>query len=212
MNPQPILAPYTRMHWTTRPAVIIASGPSLTDAQLRSVEQAHLADDVSVIAVNNTIERAPWADVAYFGDYTAIKHYRPKLEKLTVAEWVTIDRAAAERWKLTHIRATAGNGLGLQRVHMNGNSGAQAICVAAMFGARRILLIGFDMKLGADGRAHWFGQHPGNLVTRQLFEEWIHKAGAIARDAKSAAVEIVNCTPDSALDCFKRSTIEVELA
>ena len=183
----------------------------MSDEQLRAVEEAHLLERVHAIAVNNTIVRAPWADVAYFGDYTAVKHYYPRLAKLTVAEWVTIDRAAAERWKLTHIRPTGGNGIGLQRVHMNGNSGAQAICVAAAFGARRVLLLGFDMKPGADGRAHWFGQHPSGLVTRQLFEEWIHKAEAIARDAPRIGVEIVNCTPGSALRCFPESTIESEL-
>ena len=204
--------PYHRPAWTTKPAVVIASGPSLADDQLQAVEQAHREHRVHVVAVNNTAERAPWADVVYMGDFTCLRHYHPRLAKLCGGEWVTQCRAGAERWKLTHVKPCSNKGMTLERIHMNGNSGAQAICVAAMFGARRILLIGFDMKLGADGRAHWFGQHPGNLVTRQLFEEWIHKTGAIARDAKSAAVEIVNCTPDSALDCFKRSTIEAELA
>lgn len=207
MNP-PILSPYLRMHWTTRPVVVIASGPSLSDEQLALVERAHGEERVHAITVNNTIQRAPWADIAYFGDYTAIKHYLPTLKPKTGAEWVTIDRSAAERWRLFHVRPTSGNGLGLQRCNVNGNSGSQAICVAAMFGARRILLLGFDMKPGADGRAHWFGQHPGKLVTRQLFDEWIHKAGAIASDAKRLGVEIINCTPGSALECFPRSTIE----
>lgn len=203
--------PYHRPAWSTRPAVVIASGPSLSDEQLQLVEAAHLEERVHVLAVNNTIERAPWADVAYFGDYTAIKHYLPKLKPLTLAEWVTIDRAAAERWRLTHVKPASQNGVSLQRVHVNGNSGAQAINVAIAFGAQRVLLIGFDMRDGSDGRAHWFGQHPGHLVTKQLYGEWLHKFEAIARDAKQLGMQIVNCTPGSALDCFPRVDLELEI-
>lgn len=203
--------PYHRPAWATRPAVVIGSGPSLSDEQLQSIEQAHLEERVHVLAVNNTIERAPWADVAYFGDYTAIKHYLPKLRPLTMAEWVTIDRAAAERWKLTHLKPASPNGLGLQRVHTNGNSGAQAINVAVCFGARRIVLVGFDMREGVDGRAHWFGQHPAPLVRKQLFGEWLHKFEAIYRDAKQLGVEIVNSTPASALQLFPYADLEEAL-
>jgi hypothetical protein len=204
--------PYHRPAWATRPAVVIGSGPSLSDEQLQSIEQAHLEERVHVLAVNNTIERAPWADVAYFGDYSAIKHYRPKLAPLTGAEWVTIDRAAAERWKLTHVKAASANGISLQRVHVNGNSGAQAINVAAAFGATRIVLVGFDMRDAKDGSAHWFGQHPAPLVRTQLYEEWLHKFETIARDAKQLGVEIVNATPGSALDLFPHVDLNEALA
>lgn len=199
MNPRP----YHRPEWAKRPAVVIASGPSLADEQLQHVEQLHLQERVHVIAVNNTIQRAPWADVAYFGDYMAIKHYLPKLRPLTLAEWVTVDRAAAERWKLTHLKHATPNGISLERVHLNGNSGAQAINVAAAFGAQRIVLLGFDMR-EVGGRAHWFGQHPGNLVRVQLFPEWLHKFEAIERDARRLGINIVNATPESALQCFPK--------
>lgn len=200
--------PYHRPAWSTRPAVVIASGPSLSDEQLQLVEEQHLQERMHVIAVNNTIQRAPWADVCYFGDYTAIKHYLPKLRPLTCAEWVTTDRAAAERWKLTHLKSATPNGMTLQRVHLNGNSGAQALNVAVAFGALRIVLLGFDMQRDKDGRAHWFGQHPGHLTTVQLFPEWRHKFEAIARDARGLGVHIVNATPGSALQCFPHVPLE----
>lgn len=203
--------PYHRPAWATRPAVVIASGPSLSVEQLYMIEQAHLEERVHVIAVNNTIQLAPWADVCYFGDYSALKHYLPKLKPLTLAEWVTTDRAAAERWKLTHVKAAAPNGMSLDRIHMNGNSGMQSVNLAAAFGAKRILLVGFDMQNAKDGRAHWFGQHPGNLVTKQLYGEWIRKAETIARDAKTLGIDIVNCTPGSALMCMPMGDLEKEI-
>lgn len=207
----------SRPAWAKRPAVIIASGPSLSDDQLRLVEQQHLAERVHAITVNNTAQRAPWADVAYFGDYTAIKHYRGankggKQQDLAscCVEWWTISKPAAERWKLNHVASDNRPGFGVDRVSMNGNSGAQAINLAMLFGARRILLLGFDMR-DVDGRAHWFGQHPQLLVQIQLYEEWIHKLKIAAPQAKARGVEIINCTPGSALTCFRSSTIEAEL-
>lgn len=210
--------PYHRPAWATRPAVVIGSGPSLSDEQLQLVRQAREALRVHVIAVNNTVQRAPWADVAYFGDYTAIKHYRgankgSKQQDLAscCVEWWTISKPAAERWKLNHVASDNRPGFGVDRVSMNGNSGAQAINLAMLFGARRILLLGFDMR-DVDGRAHWFGQHPEVLVQVQLYEEWIHKLKIAAPQAKARGVEIINCTPGSALQCFDAKPLEEALA
>lgn len=199
--------PYHRPAWATKPAVIIASGPSLADEQLAHVHEAQLAGRCHTIVVNNTAERAPWATAIYFGDFTAIRYYRPRLEKACTGEWVTQCRAAAERWKLTLLKASADKGISLERVHMNGNSGAQALNVAAAFGARRILLLGFDMKPASDGRAHWFGQHPAPLIQKQLYADWLHKFEAIAKDTKALDIEVINCTPDSALTLYPMAPI-----
>ena len=40
------------------------------------------------------------------------------------------------------------------------NSGFQALNLAVLAGARRILLLGYDGKAGQDGRTHWSGGHP----------------------------------------------------
>lgn len=200
--------PYHRPAWATRPAVVIGSGPSLSDEQLAMVKQHHVDQRVHVIAVNNTIERVPWADVSYFGDYTALCHYLPKLKPLTSAEWVTTCRAGAERWRLTHVKPSPNNGMSLDRVHLNGNSGAQAVNTAAAFGATKVILIGFDMRNSKDGKAHWFGQHPLPLITTQLFPDWMHKFAILAKEAKALGVDIINCTPDSALQCFDKRALD----
>lgn len=208
----------SRLAWAIRPIVVVAGGPSLSDEQLEHVRVRHQRDEVRVIAVNNTCERAPWADVAYFGDYTAIKHYRGgtkggKQESLAscCAEWWTISKPAAERWKLNHVASDNRPGFGVDRVSMNSNSGAQAINLAILFGAKRILLLGFDMR-DIEGRAHWFGQHPQPLVQVQLYAEWIHKLTIAAPQAKARGVHIINCTPDSALQCFDKVSLEDALA
>lgn len=207
----------SRPSWAARPAVIIASGPSLSDEQLQRVEHAVKAERAHAIAVNNTIQRAPWADIAYFGDYTAIKHYRgankgAKQESLASCcrEWWTISKPAAERWRLNYVPSDNRPGFGVDRVTMNSNSGAQAINLAMLFGAKRILLLGFDMR-EIDGKAHWFGQHEQPLVRVQLYEEWIHRLTVAAPQAKARGVHIINCTPGSALHCFDEKPLEEAL-
>lgn len=213
-------APPPRPGWAEVPAVVIASGPSLTDEQLvtvraarwRATGPAHQA--CRVIAVNNTCARTPWADCAYFGDYLALREYVPKLRPPVgpfEGEWWTQDKAGAERWGLRLVRSANRPGLGVSRVHLNGNSGAQAVNLATLFGARKVILLGFDMKAGPGGKLHHFGNHPAPLVQACLFEEWIHKFEAIASDAKAVGIDIVNCTPGSALPWFRMSTIEGEL-
>lgn len=91
----------------------------------------------------------------------------------------------------------------LSGVHTYGNSGAQAIQIAVKAGAKRILLIGFDMhRKDAD---HWHGEHvtPLRNTTNDTFEAWVqmmekHLAPALSqRD-----IEVLNCTYGSALTCW----------
>lgn len=193
--------------WTGKTAVILAGGYSLSDEQIEAVRHKQ----VEAIAVNSTFKRVPWARVVYAGDFMWVKTYAAEMRKTCkhAAFW-TCDRSAAERWDLNWVKGV--NALGLCRekkmIHTNGNSGAQAINLAYLFGSRRILLLGFDMKLGPKGEKHHHPDHPHPLVQQQTFEEWCRKLGIMAPELEAAGCEVINCTTDTALTCFKRSTIE----
>lgn len=198
--PTPKPSSLRREGWADAPCIVLATGPSLTDAVVDEVRAAVWSHRVNTIAVNNAGGLWDWPDVAYFGDYLFGKVHQAWLQKRAGTVW-TIDRAAAERWGYNLAPAAHKAGLGADRVHSNGNSGAQAVNLAVLFGARRILLVGFDMR-EVDGRAHYFGQHQAPLTTRQLFGEWVAKFRVIAEDAKALGIEIINCTPGSAIDCL----------
>lgn len=203
-----------RPDWLTVPAVVIASGPSLSDEQLEHVEHVREVGACRVITVNNTCERAPWADAHYFGDYMAVKHYAKKLKPPNgpcMGEWWSGSTAARDSLRTHYVKTAPHPGFGDKVVHLNGNSGAQAINLAMLWGSRRILLLGFDMKPAKDGRAHWFGQHPPHLVTVQLFQAWRDALAKAAPDADKRGVAIVNVTPGSALECFRRGDLFEEL-
>jgi len=162
------------------------------------------------IVTNSTYKLANYADVLYAVDFQWWRHNIDDVRESFMGDVWTQDVGAAERFNLNLCRGCYREGLGENVIHTAGNSGHGAINLAYLFGARRILLLGFDMR-EVDGRKHWHPDHPAPLVQKQQFGEWIHKFKKTAEDAKRLGVEIINCTPGSALPWFPMSTIEQEL-
>lgn len=93
-----------------------------------------------------------------------------------------------------------------------GNSGFQALNLAVQWGAAQILLIGFDMTDA--GGAHWYGRNNwtgANNPDQNNFKRWIAAFESAAVTLKRMGVEVVNCSPHSALGCFPKMSIEAAL-
>ncbi len=90
-----------------------------------------------------------------------------------------------------------------------GNSGAGAIAVAALSGATRVLLLGYDCRHAADGRRHWHGDHPPGTAGNAA-PQTVAKWPAQFRKLREAfpRLEIINCTRETALDAFPRAKLE----
>lgn len=96
-------------------------------------------------------------------------------------------------------------------IHTGQNSGYQAIGLAYLWGARRVLLLGYDFMFSG-GKRHWHGDHPNNLGNcGGNLATWAQSMGHLAADLEKEGVEIVNCSRTTALRCFPRSTIDKEL-
>lgn len=94
-----------------------------------------------------------------------------------------------------------------------GNSGFQAVNIAAQFGAPRILLIGFDMHTGAG--LHWYGRntwHAANNPNDGNLMRWRDAFSTQEPLLKAMGIEVINASPDSALRCFKSKSIDAALA
>lgn len=193
-------------NWTGDTVVILAAGPSLREF----VREGSLPAGVRTIAVNSSVFAMPAADVCFALDFMWWKTHYQAVRQTKAQPWTT-DRGAAERFGLLFARGANDAGLGATRVHSNGNSGAGAINFAVLAGAKRILLLGFDMKLGPAGERHWHPDHPKPCVQAQCFDDWLYKFGPIARDAEKLGVEILNCTPGSALTAFPMTTLKEAL-
>lgn len=182
--------------WKGLTVAILASGPSMN---------AHVAADVRAsglrtIAINNTFELAPWADVLYACDGKWWNLYFKRARSQCAGEFWTQDERAAKQHSINFISSRASPGLSADAglIHQGGNSGYQAIGLAHKFGAARILLFGFDM--GA--QTHWHGDHLPSLFEHMPFHEWLPRLQRLATDLKTEGVEVFNCSPRSNLDAF----------
>lgn len=180
--------------------VCIASGPSLEDWQCRHVESR----DCEIVAVNTSF-RAVSRGIVYGCDEDWWKIYHGEVDR----EGWTASVEAAQKYGLNYIRGKNGEGLCPEphAIHYGKNSGYQAIGLAYNFGAERIILIGYDMQ-HTGGRVHWHGRHPRQLRNAEGILGWVKPFGALAKDLEAAGVEVVNCTIETALDCFRRSDLE----
>lgn len=194
---------HVQPEWKGQTVVILAGGPSLTREQVEIVMQVGSGNlDVRVIAINNAYELAPWADILYFCDdrwyewhreeVQAFKGMRVTLENLKLQNEIEV-RALRDYGVVGFAPRNDG-------VSNGRNSGYQALHLAAWLGAARVLLLGYDMR-PIDGRQHWHEEHrvrtPANI-----FAGWISAFDSIASDLTRRGVEVINCSPGSALKAF----------
>jgi len=171
------------------------------------------------IAVNDAWRIAPWADVLYGADGPWWMHHRG-VPRFAGEKW-TQDKGpnslsrprggcAADLYGLSVARSEAnGPGVSLDPgyIRQGANSGFQALNLAALFGAARIWLLGFDMQ-HTGGRKHFFGPHPGPLDRGHSFKKWVAAFNTAAPQLAAAGIEVINCTRETALACFPRVAIE----
>lgn len=105
-------------------------------------------------------------------------------------------------------RVTVASGVkDVERVRwdLSKNSGAGAILLAAHWGARSILLLGYDVQR-TYGRAHWHGDHPRGLGNAGSLEHWPGHFAEVASRLRNT--EVINCSRQTALSSFPRRTLE----
>ena len=202
---------HRRPGWDTRTAVVIASGPSLTADDCRRVMMCRANDSVRVISVSNAWKLcAKWADVFFAADRRYWSAYFKAMCAAGIEreEMYTSCVAASALHKINRVKAANQPGLGLTSLNTGGNSGYMGINLAYLFGARKIILLGFDMQAGPDGAKHFDGSHPPGLSQCMPFPEWLHRFKALAKDLKERDIEVLNCARSTALWDFQRPSLE----
>lgn len=97
------------------------------------------------------------------------------------------------------------------RIHTGLNSGYQAIGLAYMWGAAKIVLLGYDMQRGPNGESHHHGDHAGGLPNLGTVSEWKRRMVQLSIDLREQGVEVINATRRTALTCFDQMPIEEAL-
>jgi hypothetical protein len=187
--------------------VCVGSGPSLTAEDLALVRGR-----ARVIAIKNVIDLAPWADVLYSCDADQNRWWSRNGDRLQDFAGLrfTLDPAAAKWATVLKNTGFAGLELDPSGLRTGKNSGYQAINVAVLLGAKRIVLLGYDMQPDATGRDHFFGAHP--LKNRPPFAAFLPLYPTLVEPLKALGVQLVNASRVSALTCFPRVTLEQALS
>lgn len=150
----------------------------------------------------------------YACDQTWWDHYFPKLATGFPGELWTVSEGARDLYGLAWVMSADQSGLSKDptMIHTGRNSGTQAVALAHLFGARRIVLLGFDMA-ATNGRAHWHGDHPKGLGNgaQGRYSVWIRSLELVAQDAKRDGLQIINASRRTALRCFPRVELEEAL-
>lgn len=197
--------------WNGGVAVIIGGGPSVTQDQIDLVQGAHSKGIVHVIAINNAYQIAPWADVLYAcdgvwwgwhyedtADFQGLRITRSLSAKRTFPDLIWIEGEAHDQGLSKRQDSIVNGKIG----------GYQAINLAVNFGAKRILLVGYDMQ-NIGGLSHWHGEHPNKQ--RPIWKHRIEHFKNMLPDLKKRRIEVINCSPGSALDAFPMGDIADEL-
>jgi len=193
--------------WPGQTVAIVASGPSLQNANLDALEA------VPVIAVNDNWQKVPFAQILYAADGPWWQHHKgvPGFEgerwtqnRGRPRDWAT----QAARMGLTVIRSVNRPGVSTASnlIHTGGNSAFQAMNLAVIAGANRILLLGCDMT----GK-HWFGEHPKSLRKPSPYGRFRRAFEEAAPQLKQLGVRVINCSPISRIQAYPKMTLEEAL-
>lgn len=97
------------------------------------------------------------------------------------------------------------------RLNTGGNSGYQAVNLAVLLGAARIILLGYDMKPSATGALHCHPDHPDRNPHAAQLALWAGRFRSMLPDLGRMKVEVVNCSRETAIDCFPQAPLEAVL-
>lgn len=197
--------------WRGQAAAIVASGPSTKKAGIEL-----LRGRLRVIAIKENVDLCPWADVVYGCDAAWWKNKRGLTDYSGLK--VAFDTALRGCFRDINLIDVRGK---VDRILLDepgvvgggGNSGFQAVNLAAQFGASRILLVGFDLHDRSG--LHWYGRNVGqgrNNPNEDNFRRWRLAFEASADDFVKAGMDVVNASPISALKCFRRRGVAETLA
>lgn len=209
-----------RDRWKGAEVVCIASGPSLTETDCCLVAAWQAARHPKqpqrrVIVVNTSYLLAPRADVLYAADRLWWDRYESEVSAARwpgfVGERWSLSLEANDRYGVRLVSHQQGEGLANDRIYTGGNGGYQAVQLAALFGASRIILLGYDLQK-TRGRSHWHGDHPLPLGNGTAHKEWAKRLDWLAPKLAAAGISVLNASRETALTKYPRVNLEEVLA
>ena len=213
--------------------VIIGTGPSLTGEQVDYIAEKRAAGECRVFGVNNAYKIAPFLDAFlacniewwdFYADEAQFEQFRfSYFNGDPNADMWTWDKHTARAYEINHVWGKWGNSFSTnpEFIHYGHGAGFQVLNLAYHYGIRNFVLVGYDMrylpgynrgsKKPGQGR-HFFGEYPKSM------QHWprVGKEGEFTGllktfktiDTRALGINIVNCSPGSAMDFFETAELK----
>ena len=183
----------------------------------------------NVIGVNVGAFVSEEVKVAFWGDSDTYSDFRNWFDLFTGLKVSAAGKFADKRFKsIYHMYKDNSAGIpdksdSVSWVAMN--SASAAISLAYHLGARTVYLLGVDL-CKTNERTHWHSGYPDKrytptirnihkpiprLVAEVPFEKHSRAYPKIAKAAQNKGMRVINVSPKSTLDCFKKMTLEQAL-
>jgi hypothetical protein len=184
--------------WYGETCFIVAGGPGLI-----GFDRSWIEGRGRIIVINDSFRLIPDADVLYFHDTRWWNRRRTEVTHCFTGQIVTMENPKLERCRSLRDLGQLGLSEDPTGLKNGDNGGYQAINLAYLFGVRRIVLLGYDLQV-LNGRTHWnndcesFGETP-EACDRKLQKDFVPCFAYLVAPLRKANVEVINCTPSSAL-------------
>lgn len=190
--------------------VIAAGGPSLSGFDFDRLAGRN------VIAINRAHEFIPgaqvlwWTDADYWrrAEASLMAHSAPYKATSHIAYRTAETPATAAVYRLT---GPLGFDPDPRYLRHGNNSTYAAMHLAVHMGARRLILLGVDMRYGPAGESHFHGGHGVPHMESTLRETMLPMFASLAEPLAERGIEVLNANPNSAVTVWPRCTIEEAL-
>jgi hypothetical protein len=198
--------------WGDKPVAIVGGGPSL-----KGFDFERLKDRFTIVAVNASMFDIPFADAGFTIDNRAMREWWPRLLGISYPQFYAVPHhilrlaGGPPTRQMNFIRRQQGAELTTMpsRITAGGTSGFGALHLAFLRGAKKIVLFGFDYSSG-NGQWH---HNEGHYTFQQQqdaaqWQRWAKNFDRAAVILKGHNVEVINASPESAIQAFPKCSIE----
>jgi hypothetical protein len=192
--------------WEGATVYILGGGHSLLD------EKLELVHDKRVIGVNTSFMLGDWVDVCWWGDPPWYDWNIIGLSEFGGLK-ACCCKSLMNKPEVKVLKRSKDKPMGIDLrpnfVSWNKSSGSSAINLAVHFGAKKIVLLGFDMRPSDRGEDNWHDLHKVKSPYTP-YSEFLKAFPYIKKDARNLGVEIINSTMCSLIseDIFPKISLE----
>lgn len=193
--------------------VICAGGPSLRGFDFRRLS------GLNTVAINRAHEFIPDAKILWWSDARYWRRARETLMAHSAPYKATCHLDYYPQDAVpdsVHVyRMTGVNGFDEDPycLRSGNNSAFAALHLVAHMRPRLIVLLGIDMGHGPHGESHFHDGHGETYHRPDLMRNYmLPHFGSLAKPLADRSIEVINASPNSAVTCWPRCTIDAGLA